>query len=547
MGKLSYPDFFNHVFGPVMQPGSSGAFAGVCRIGNVARALVPGEPRRVRFAFNPDHRRLCDLVNFMSDRGYIGGVLGLGTDDERLFSAHELAAGRGLAYDFAILDRADANARADSVRIRIEDGEGGQGRLWATSVGGGMIMVHAINGFAVEWQADSHAVLVEDPNREINGETLGSLRRMLGGLLLDVVKTWNDTGGVGYFIETSKEASGDIVAALPPANRLKPIRLPALLPVVSAGDKKPQLFRTVAEWRQVAEDGGISFVQAAIEYEKASSGWTEEEIWRYFGMLADLLRRQIHSLGEVGVDNAKDTPLLPIYGRKWDAHVAAGHRLCDDLTARILGYAFSTNAKLPGVRIVPGPMGTGGGYLFSALFAVHEMRGFGGDKLLEALVVAAGLGALAYTHTNASGQVGCVGETGVCCAMAAGATVWLAGGDGRQVENAASMALQAHVGIPCDPIAGGLEFPCITRTLRAAVTAPLYADLALAGIDPLIPYHEMLQEIERHYSATPARELCGPTCGCNRTPTADRLRKQLEETGLGRLKRGFDPVARGGL
>ena len=50
----------------------------------------------------------------------------------------------------------------------------------------------------------------------------------------------------------------------------------------------------------------------------------------------------------------------------------------------------------------------------------------------------------------------------------------LAGGDGNAVDRAASMALQANLGLPCDPIPGGREFPCITRTLRAAITMPLY-------------------------------------------------------------------------
>ncbi len=123
--------------------------------------------------------------------------------------------------------------------------------------------------------------------------------------------------------------------------------------------------------------------------------------------------------------------------------------------------------------------------------------------------------------------MGCVGESGVCCAMAAGGVTWLAGGDGEQVEHAASMALQANIGIPCDPIPGGLEFPCITRTLRAAVTAPLYADLALSGIDPLIPYHEILQAIETNFQKTDPAALCGSACGCNCTPTAVRCMEKL--------------------
>jgi L-serine dehydratase len=159
---------------------------------------------------------------------------------------------------------------------------------------------------------------------------------------------------------------------------------------------------------------------------------------------------------------------------------------------------------------------------------VREKHGYSHEKVIEALIVAAGLGALAFTHTHVNGNAGCVAESGICCAMAAGALVWLAGGDGYQVENAASMALQSSIGIPCDPIPGGLEFPCLTRTFRAAVTAPLYADLALSGIDPLIPYHEMLQEIERNFQQTDPQHLCSSQAGCCRTPSAQKLLGTLD-------------------
>ena len=101
----------------------------------------------------------------------------------------------------------------------------------------------------------------------------------------------------------------------------------------------------------------------------------------------------------------------------------------------------------------------------------------------------------------------------------------MAGGSGDEIENAASMALQASFGITCDAIPGGKEFPCITRTVRAAVTAPLYADLALSGIDPLIPYHEVIDAMEEHYKNTPQRLLCGTDCALCKTPAAGECLK----------------------
>jgi L-serine dehydratase len=150
------------------------------------------------------------------------------------------------------------------------------------------------------------------------------------------------------------------------------------------------------------------------------------------------------------------------------------------------------------------------------------------EKQLEGLAVAAALGAIAYTLCRASGASGCVGESGICCAMASGAITWMAGGTGAQVQNAASMALQANIGIPCDPMAGGLEFPCLTRTVRAAVTAPLYADMALCGIDSLIPYHEMLLAIEQN-RIRHGDSVSGPDCGVNCTATAARCQRFLAQ------------------
>ena len=222
----------------------------------------------------------------------------------------------------------------------------------------------------------------------------------------------------------------------------------------------------------------------------------------------------------MGYENAIDTPNLPIYGKDWNRYQLSGSPLSDDLTRHIITHAMATNAKVPGVLIVPGPMGTGGGYLYSALSAVAEKLGASHERVIESLIVAAGLGAIAFTHCDASGNSGCVGESGICCAMGSGAVTWLAGGDGLQVERAASMALQANIGIPCDPIPGGREVPCITRTIRAAVTMPLYADMALCGMDPIIPYHEMLHAIDRHKAISSPEclhggvNVCSAACRC---------------------------------
>ena len=264
-------------------------------------------------------------------------------------------------------------------------------------------------------------------------------------------------------------------------------------------------------------------MDAAIAYEQDFSGWTYEQIWNYFEKIADILDGQVHALEKLDY-NVADTPMLPIYGKLWKKYDEEKGAVSDTLTKRMIVYALSTNAKIPGVRIVPGPMGTGGGYLYSAVAAVSEAYDIPRKKIIEALIVAAGFGMIAFSRSNPSGERGCTGESGVCSAMASAAVAHLIGGDSHAVENAASMALQASFGITCDAIPGGLEFPCITRTVRAAVTAPLYADLACAGIDGLIPWHEAVDAMELHYQRSDKKLLSGSQCGLNCTPTADKCK-----------------------
>lgn len=527
MAKLSYPDFFNDVFGPIMQPGSSGGFAGPVRLGNAARALAGGAPLAASVLVPPDYGDLSQLDTFMSDRGYIGGLLGFDTADARLFEARTHAQQAGVRVSFGYGKVADA-IDADAVLIEVRNAKGVAHSLMGASVGGGMIAIRSIDGFPLEWAADTHLMLATGNKAEM--EALArALEAHAGPTLLASSIHAKEGEGPDPSALLALELSEAPTASLHElAAPFELATLPALLPVTSHAQRKPQLFRTIAEWEQVAADRGLSLAEAAILYEQAFSGWSAERIWERLSLIKETLDGQIRAVEHAGGPFAvAETPVLPVYARQWASYASP---LSDGLSGRIIAYALAVNAKVPGTPIVPGPMGTGGGYLFSALRAVQEHYELSEERLLESLAIAAALGALAYTHTNASGERGCVGESGVCCAMAAGAIAYLAGGGARQVEAAASMALQASFGITCDPIPGGREFPCITRTVRAATTAPLYADLALAGIDAIIPYHEVLQAVEKHYRRTPSQMLCGSRCGCNLTRAAQDCQRWLAET-----------------
>lgn len=203
------------------------------------------------------------------------------------------------------------------------------------------------------------------------------------------------------------------------------------------------------------------------------------------------------------------------------------HSLSDEVTAETIRLAYGAGAGIPGVEVVAGPMGSSGGYIHAALWAVKESRGFSLDDLLRGLFIAAGIGAIAYSRTEPTGErTGCSGETGICGAMAAAAVTEMAGGNSEQVENAASLSLQAATGIPCDPIPGGFGQPCRSRILTAVCMASVFADLALAGRQAVLPLHEAIDVMDAVGRKLPGELLCTSLGGAAAAPAA--LRQALE-------------------
>ena len=94
----AYPEFFNDVFGPVMQPGSSSHTAAPCRLGRLAGDLLGEKVAKVRVLFDRKGSFAGTFGVMAEDRAMVAGVLGMAPDDRRLFEAFELARAAGVAY-----------------------------------------------------------------------------------------------------------------------------------------------------------------------------------------------------------------------------------------------------------------------------------------------------------------------------------------------------------------------------------------------------------------------------------------------------------------
>ncbi|MFV0469294.1 MAG: L-serine ammonia-lyase [Dysgonomonas sp.] len=143
--------------------------------------------------------------------------------------------------------------------------------------------------------------------------------------------------------------------------------------------------------------------------------------------------------------------------------------------ALLFAYALSTSEEnAAGGKIVTAPTCGSSGVLPAVLYHLHTAahHGFSNQRIIRALATAGLIGNLVKTNASISGaEVGCQGEVGVACAMAAAAGCQLFGGSISQIEYAAEMGLEHHLGLTCDPVCGLVQVPCIERNAFAAVRA----------------------------------------------------------------------------
>ena len=142
--------------------------------------------------------------------------------------------------------------------------------------------------------------------------------------------------------------------------------------------------------------------------------------------------------------------------------------------AKIYAYALATaEENASGGTVVTAPTCGSSGVVPAVIYHLATSRDFLRIRILRALATAGLFGNIAKCNSSISGaEVGCQGEVGVACAMAAAAACQLFGGTPSQIEYAAEMGLEHHLGLTCDPVCGLVQVPCIERNAIAAARAP---------------------------------------------------------------------------
>jgi L-serine dehydratase len=256
-------------------------------------------------------------------------------------------------------------------------------------------------------------------------------------------------------------------------------------PVVADTTPVPYPFKTADDLLRISEETGLAVWEIVLAHERA---WRSEEevragLLRIWAAMQACVERGCRTTGVLpgGLKVPRRAPALcaELMRRR---EVGGGDPL--DVLDWVNLFALAVNEEnAAGGRVVTAPTNGAAGIIPAVL---HYYRRFtpGADDegILRFLLTAAAIGILYKENASISGaEVGCQGEVGVACSMAAGALVAALGGTTAQLENAAEIGMEHNLGLTCDPVGGLVQIPCIERNAMGAVKAINAARIALSG------------------------------------------------------------------
>lgn len=220
----------------------------------------------------------------------------------------------------------------------------------------------------------------------------------------------------------------------------------------------------IADIQNWCESTGKTYWEYVDECEGA-------EVWTYLAKVWSVMKSAV----ERGIEAEGVLPGGLGVRRKAVSYYVHASGYAGSLKSRGLVYSYAlavSEENASGGEIVTAPTCGSCGIVPAVLYHLHTSKGFSEQRILRALATAGVFGNVVKTNASVSGaEVGCQGEVGVACAMAAAAACQLFGGTPAQIEYSAEMGLEHHLGLTCDPVCGLVQIPCIERNAYAAARA----------------------------------------------------------------------------
>ncbi len=220
----------------------------------------------------------------------------------------------------------------------------------------------------------------------------------------------------------------------------------------------------LADIKGWCEDNGCAYWEYVDSCEKS-------DIWDYLREVWTAMQESV----ERGINHEGRLPGPLNLQRKASTYFVKAKGYKPNLQTRALVYAYAlavSEENASGGTIVTAPTCGSCGVMPGVLYHLATGHNFSEEKILHAIATAGLIGDIVKENASISGaDVGCQGEVGVACAMASAAACQLFGGSPSQIEYAAEMGLEHHLGMTCDPVCGLVQIPCIERNAFAATRA----------------------------------------------------------------------------
>ena len=495
-----------------MRGPSSSHCAAALRIGRLALDLMDGDIQRVLVEYTPDGSLATTHEDQGSDMGLYSGFMGYETHDEALMNYRTLIRDSGIDIDVQIVDYGADHPNTYKLTLR-NDRETRE--LTAISIGGGMIEVLEVDGFALTMDGGFHETLIYT-----TGAATEIAAAIKSGADIDSVTIHNDA-----LIQVKSQAPLNetlwngfkTIEAVKQLNPVLPIRSGANIDIP---------FRTCDEMLAYNRDKNLPLWELALEYEAARGRISKDEVLKKMHELSAIMRTAITS----GLDGTEyEDRILPSQSPDFVDKLNAGSLIKSDALNTIISYVTAImEVKSSMGVIVAAPTAGSCGAFPGCTIGAADTLGATDEDLVKAMLIGGLIGVFIAEQATFAAEVGgCQAECGSGAGMAGAALVHLAGGTLEQSLGAASMALQNSLGMICDPIGNRVEAPCLGRNVTAASNALSCANMCLSDFEHLIPLDQVIQTMDVVGKSINHELLCTALGGLSITPAAKEIEERL--------------------
>lgn len=286
------------------------------------------------------------------------------------------------------------------------------------------------------------------------------------------------------------------------------------------------VYKSLKEICEMAEQAKLPFWKI-IQKDDCTERQVEEEV--SFAQMRKMYEAMKHADEMYTGTRKSNSGMVGGDGKKLEKYVESGKAMSGNFVGKVMERAVKmaeSNACMR--RIVAAPTAGSCGVLPAVLLTYVDQVCADEDKIVEALYTAAGIGQIIAHRASISGAFGgCQAEIGSASAMAAGALVYLQGGNNEEICSAVAISLKSLLGLTCDPIGGLVEVPCVKRNVIGAVNAVTAADMVMAGVESVIPADEVIDVMGEIGNEMPKKYKETAEGGLATSPTGVKITKNL--------------------